>query len=139
LVHVPGVPASAHDLHVAVQAVAQQTPCAQMPLVQSVFAVQAVPLGRFVQTPFAQMFGETQSAVTVHDVLHAPVPHAYGSHIDVVAAWQVPAPLQARADVSVDPVQLAATHVVPPAYSRQPPAPSQVPSVPQPAAPASVH
>jgi hypothetical protein len=36
-------------------------------------------------------------------------------------------------------VQLAATHIVPAAYRRQPPAPSQVPSVPQLAAPLSVH
>ena len=48
-------------------------------------------------------------------------------------------PLQVRADVSVEPVQLAATHCVPAAYRRQAPMPLQVPSLPQPAAPASVH
>ena len=36
-------------------------------------------------------------------------------------------------------MQLAATHIVPAAYRRQPPAPSQVPSVPQLGAPLSVH
>jgi hypothetical protein len=75
LLHVPSTPVSAHDLHVAVQAVAQQTPCAQMPLAQSVFAVQVVPLGRLVQTFDEQILGEAQSAVTMHDVLHAPEPH----------------------------------------------------------------
>lgn len=44
-------------------------------------------------------------------------------------------PLQVRAGVNVDPVQLAATQVVPLAYLRQLPPPSQVPSVPHEAAP----
>jgi hypothetical protein len=139
LVHVPSVPASAHDLHVAVQAVAQQTLWAQMALAQSPFAVQAAPLGRFTQTPPEQMFGDAQSVSTVQVVLQAPVPQANGSHIDVVAAWQVPVPLQVRVDVSVEPVQLAATQLVPAAYRRQAPMPSQVPSVPQVAAVTSVH
>jgi hypothetical protein len=85
LVHVPSVPASAHDLHVAVHAVAQQMLWAQMPLAQSPLAVHAVPLERFTQAPPAQMFGDAQSASAAHVVLHAPVPHANGSHIDVVA------------------------------------------------------
>jgi hypothetical protein len=36
LVQVPSVPASAHETQLAVQAVAQQTPWAQMPLAHSV-------------------------------------------------------------------------------------------------------
>ena len=48
-------------------------------------------------------------------------------------------PLQVRAGAYVDPVQDCATHTVPLAYSRQPPVPSQVPSVPQLAAPLSMH
>ena len=107
------MPARAHDLQVAVQVVAQQIPWAQMPLAQSVFAVQVAPLGRFVQTPVEQTFGDTQSVSTVHVVLQAPVPQVNGSHIDVVAVWQVPVPLQVREDVSVEPVQVAATQVVP--------------------------
>jgi hypothetical protein len=113
LVQVPSVPASAHDLHVVEHAVAQQTLCAQMPLVQSVAAVQAAPLGRLVQTPPEQMFGDTQSASAVHVALQAPVPHTNGSHIDVVAAWQAPVPSHVRADVSVEPVQLAVAQLVP--------------------------
>jgi hypothetical protein len=56
-----------------------------------------------------------------------------------VEVWHVPVPLQVRAEVSVDPVQLAATHVVPLAYRRHPPPPSHVPSVPQVEAPWSLH
>jgi hypothetical protein len=139
LVHVPSVPASAHDLHVAVHAVAQQTLCAQMPLAQSVPAAHPAPFGRLVQTPLEQMFGETQSVSALHDILQTPEPHPYGSHIDVVAAWHVPVPLQVRADVSVDPVQVAAAQVVPAAYRRHAPLPLHIPSVPQVAAVASVH
>ena len=43
----------------------------------------------------------------------------------------MPVPLQVRAGVNVEPVQLAATQLVPLAYRRQPPPPSQNPSVPQ--------
>ena len=60
-------------------------------------------------------------------------------HDEVVAATHVPVPLQARADVSVEPVQDAPAHCVPAAYTRQAPPPLQVPSLPQVAAPASVH
>jgi len=130
-VHVPSVPASAHDLQVAVQVVAQQMFCAQMPLAQSPFAPQVLPLGRFTQTPMTQTLGDTQSVSTLQVLRHAPVPHTNGSHIDVVAVWQVPVPLQVRPDVNVEPVQAAAAQLVPAAYRRQAPAPLQVPSLPQ--------
>ena len=48
-------------------------------------------------------------------------------------------PLQVRAGEYVDPVQDWVAQTVPLAYSRQPPAPSQVPSVPQLDAPLSAH
>jgi hypothetical protein len=51
-----------------------------------------------------------QSALLVQLVLHAPVPQVYGEHEEVVGVPQVPAPLQVAAAVSVDPVQVAATH-----------------------------
>jgi len=51
----------------------------------------------------------------------------------------VPVPLQVRAGVNVVPEQLAATHTVPLAYSRQAPPPSHVPSAPQVEAPLSAH
>ena len=79
------MPASAHDLHVAVQAAAQQMPCAQTPFAQSPSAVQAAPLGRFVHTPPEQMLGATQSPSTVHVVRQAPVPQTYGMQLDEVA------------------------------------------------------
>jgi len=47
--------------------------------------------------------------------------------------------LQLRAEVRVAVAHVAAAHVVPAAYTRQAPPPSQNPSVPQAAAPLSVH
>jgi hypothetical protein len=113
LVQVPSVPASAHDLQVAVQAAEQQIPWAQTPLEQSVLAVQVAPFGRLVQTPPEQTLGATQSVSTVQVVLQAPLSQVKGSHAEVVAVWQVPVPLQVRAGVSVEPVQVAAAHEVP--------------------------
>jgi hypothetical protein len=51
----------------------------------------------------------------------------------------VPVPLHVRAEVSVEPVQLAATQVVPAAYSRHAPTPSHEPSRAQVPAPSSGH
>jgi len=51
----------------------------------------------------------------------------------------VPVPLQVRAGVKVVPLQADATHVVPVAYRRHAPLPSQAPSVPQVDAPWSLH
>ena len=48
-------------------------------------------------------------------------------------------PLQVRAGVAVEPEQLAATQMVPLAYCRHAPPPSQAPSVPQVEAPLSAH
>jgi hypothetical protein len=73
-VHVPRVPASAHDLHIAVHTDAQQMPCAQTLFAQSPSAVQVAPLGRLVHTPTEQMLGARQSPSMVHVVRHAPVP-----------------------------------------------------------------
>ena len=71
-----------------------------------------------------------------HDDADAQVyaPHDAGTTIK-----QVPPPLQVRAGIDVASLQLAAAHIVPLAYWRQAPAPSQVPSLPQLAAPSSAH
>jgi hypothetical protein len=113
LLHVPMLPVSAHDLQLELQAVAQQTPCAHTPLVHSVPAAHVEPFVFFVHTPPLQMFGLLQSALVVHVLLHAPVPQANGSQLDVLAVWQVPVPLHVRTEDSVTPVQLAPAHWVP--------------------------
>jgi hypothetical protein len=61
-----------------------------------------------------QTFGDTQSAFAVHVVRQVPVvPQVYAPHDVLVTVWQVPVPLQVRVGVSVEPVQLDATQVVP--------------------------
>ena len=52
---------------------------------------------------------------------------------------QAPAPSQRPANVATETAQEGAMHVVPAAYGRQPPLPSQKPSVSQVAAVASAH
>jgi hypothetical protein len=75
---------------------------------------QGAPTGSRPQLLFMHMFGATQSAaVDVHDILQAPVPHWYGVHELVVAGRHMPMPSQERGEDSVEPVQLAAPHVVP--------------------------
>jgi hypothetical protein len=67
------------------------------------------------------------------------VSHWKAWQLEVLAAVQVPVPLQLRAGVKVDPTQVAAAHWVEPLYTRQAPLPLQTPSVPQEAAPWSMH
>ena len=134
LEHVPGLAASAHDLHVPVQAWLQQTPCAQKPESHSVAVVQAVPIGFRLQTFALQMLGATQSASAAHLVLQvlATVSQLYLPHGSVVAAAHVPAPSQLRGESAVVAfMHIGAPHCVPLMYLRHPPAPSQVPSLPQ--------
>jgi len=139
LVQAPGVPASAQDLQVPVQAVRQQTPCSQKPELHSPAPPQAAPGGFRPQLLVLQTLGDAQSLALEHVVLHAPVPQAYGAQLDVVAAWQVPVPLQLRAFVNVVPVHVAAAHCVPALYRRQAPLPLHMPSVLQLDAPRSAH
>lgn len=136
---VPTLPVRAQDWQVPAQAVTQQKPWAQNPELHSAAAAQAAPIGFLPQLPEMQVLGATQSALEAHVVLQAPVPQTNGSHEAGVAATQAPMPLQVRAGVNVVPVQAAPAHTVPAPYRRQPPDPSQVPSVPQLAAPLSVH
>src|SRR5882724_1448722 len=79
----------------------------------------------------------------VHDVRQALLPVLQlnpPAQVPVVEVWQVPVPLHSRGCTNVAPVlQLPATQVVPLAYFRQPPEPSQVPSLPHVATAATAH
>jgi hypothetical protein len=138
-VHVPSVPASAHDRQVAVHAVAQHTPCAQTPLAQSLAALHVAPFGRLTHTPFEQTLGGKQSPSTAHATRQALPLQVYGSQDDEVAVRHVPMPLHVRAGVNVDALQAAATHTVPAACSRHAPAPLQKPSCAHVLAAAAAH
>jgi hypothetical protein len=131
LAQVPALPYAAHDLQVPRQAVLQQTPCSQNPELHCAAVVHDAPGGSLPQLLFMQMLGETQSALVAQSMRHALlVAHTNGSHIDVVAGRQRPAPSQVRAEVNVDPLQEASAQVIPAGHCRQAPLPSQVPSLP---------
>ena len=138
----PAVPVSAHERHVPVHELAQHTPCWHWPDWHSVPAPHGAALSFFEQTPLLQTKPAAQSLAIAQVVRQVSfVPQRYVPHIEDVAAWQVPAPLQVRAWVNVPvPIgQVAATHVVPATYSSQAPAPLHEPSVPHEAASWSVH
>ena len=73
-VQVPALPVSAHDMHVAPQAVAQQTPCAQIPVLHSLPSAQAAPVDFSPHEPSMQTAGAAQSAFEMHVALHAAAP-----------------------------------------------------------------
>jgi hypothetical protein len=119
-------------LQVPWQAVLQQTPCSQKPELHCEAIVQEAPGGSLPQLLFMQMLGVAQSALVAQSMRHELfVAQMKGSHIDVAAGRQRPEPSQVRAEVRVDPVQVAVAHVVPADHCRHAPWPSQVPSLPQ--------
>lgn len=131
-VHAPALPASAQEVQVPLQAVLQQTPCAHCPLAHSVAPPHAVPRGFNPHEPFTQTLGAVQSPSCMQVALQAAAsPQVNGAQLRVVAGLHFPAPSQVRTLVSVLPVQLPATQVVPVTYRRQAPRPSQLPSFPQ--------
>jgi hypothetical protein len=87
LLHVPSDPVTAHDRHSPVQAVWQQTPCAQTLELHSASPPHAVPTAFLPQLVPLQTFGEAQSAVVPQVVRHAvDEPQTYGLHDVLVAA-----------------------------------------------------
>jgi hypothetical protein len=120
------------------QVVAQQTPCAQMPLPHSVPPAQTAPSDLSPHDPALQEAGGAQSASAVQDDLHTAAPQANGAQELDSGVTQVPAPSQVAAGVNVVPAegQLAAAHGVFWTYFWQAPA-WHLPSVPQLALPMS--
>ncbi len=138
-VQVPALPASAHDMQVDPQAVAQQSPCAQIPVLHSVPPAQAAPVDFSPHDPPVQTAGAAQSAFEVHVALQAAAPQVKGAHDVAAGLTQVPAPSQLAPAVNVAPPvgQVAARHEVPWTYFWQAP-PAHLPLVPQLAAPWSL-
>src|SRR5262249_11282760 len=69
-VHVPTVPASAHDWQVPAQPLLQQKPCAQLPELHCGPVVHGCPMGSLPQLPSWHVLGARQSALVMHVVLH---------------------------------------------------------------------
>lgn len=126
LMQVPALPGTAHDLQVPVQAVAQQTPCAQNAELQSPFVPQLAPIGFLPQLPDTQKVPVAQSTSIEQVVLHCPpVPQLKGAHDWLAGAAQVPAPSQRPAKVSIPPVHPAIWQATPTGYFSHTPVPSQ--------------
>lgn len=95
--HVPALPATAQDMQVPVQAVAQQTPCWQRFDEHSDPAEHVVPFGFSEQLPLLHTVGDTQSALVAQVVLQvfAVVSHVrLPGQFEAVTGLQVPAPSQ---------------------------------------------
>src|SRR3954447_25984949 len=103
-------------MHVSVQAVPQQNPCAHTLDVHWALAVQATPLARLRHTPPMHSKPATQSVAavaTVQLLRQALAPQVKGAQSAAVAVRQVPDPSQLRAGVPRPAAQAAGTQVVP--------------------------
>src|SRR5262245_37098038 len=111
---VPRALASAHDMHVPVQAWLQQTPFWQNPEAHSPFAAQSTPFSRLPHIVPLQTLTPLQLALVVHEVRHWPfVPQTKGSQGCCVPATHVPVPLHRPASVATAPAQVGMLQTVP--------------------------
>jgi hypothetical protein len=116
-VQVPALPDSPHDLQFPVQAVEQQTPCAQKLELHSTSLPQVAPTGFLPQLPWLQVLGAMQSVSAMHVVLHCPLAlHWNGAHDVLVAPMQAPTPSQRPADRRFEPAHPESWQIVPAAY-----------------------
>jgi len=100
-VQVPAVAASAHDRHVPVQAVLQQTLCAQKPLAHSAPSAQVAPGDLRPHEPFVHIAGGPQSASAVQLALQAEAPQRNGKHELAAGVTHAPAPSHVEPGVNV--------------------------------------
>jgi hypothetical protein len=135
LVHVPIELGSAQDRHGPAQADAQHTPCAQTPDAHSSPPEQNAP---FISGPHelpSHTLGATQFALLLQAVKQRVPLHANGAQARASGWTQAPVPLQVAAGRKTFASQVSGAQMVSARYLRQPPPPSQAPSVPQLAAP----
>jgi hypothetical protein len=114
-VQVPTPPARAQDMQVPVQAVAQQTPCAQTALWHSVPCWQTAPLGLRPHEPAPQNWPGAQSPSLVQADPQAFGPQMKGKQESGAGVRQLPVPSQIPPAVKVPPGigQLAPAQAVP--------------------------
>ncbi|HET6197645.1 MAG TPA: hypothetical protein VFE12_17920 [Acetobacteraceae bacterium] len=95
----PIVPDSAHDLHADAQAVAQQTPCAQLPDAHSVRSEQKAPFGFGPHEFPTQKLPAEQLASAAQLPKHLLPLQAYGTHDSELGGTQAPVVLQVDSGV----------------------------------------
>jgi hypothetical protein len=133
------VPGKLHAWHAPEQSALQQTPCAQKPEAHSAAVAHATPAPFFVHVPPMQEKSGAQSVGTAHVVAQASAPQMKGVHALTAPGTQAPLPSHFPVARSEPVVHVGDTQGVPARYMWQAPAPSQVPSSPQVAAPLSAH
>jgi len=99
LVHAPRVLDSAHDLQAVAQAVAQQTPWAQLPDPHSLPAEQKAPIGFGPHEFPTQKFPVEQLASAVQLPKHLLPLQTYGTHDIASGATQAPVVLHVASGV----------------------------------------
>jgi hypothetical protein len=97
---IPSLPATAQDMQVALQAVAQQRPCAQMSLVQSAALLHRAPSARLPQSPAVQMLGAVHcESLPQLSAQRVPAQPRKGAQLRTAGALHRP-PVQMAAGVS---------------------------------------
>jgi hypothetical protein len=99
LLHAPTLPVSAHDLHVPVQALLQQTPWAQNVLMHSTPAVHEAPLGFLPHDTLMHELGARHCALVVQALKHLVPLQTYGLHGTESGAVHAPVALQVEGPV----------------------------------------
>ena len=95
VVHVPWLPATAHELHVPQLAAAQQKPSTQWVLRHSAPDRHDVPFSlRLVQEPDLHAYPAAHCVSSVHVVRQADVPQMYPEQFAVAGVAQAPVPVQ---------------------------------------------
>jgi hypothetical protein len=97
--HTPVEPGSAQDMQDPVQAVEQQTPCWQWPLMQSLPSPQSCPAGFFPHEPFWQLALLAQSASLAQLVAQRTPLHLNGAHDCPAGGTHCPWPSQVNGPV----------------------------------------
>jgi hypothetical protein len=93
-VQVPAVAVRAHDRQVPVQAVRQQTPCAQKPEAHSAPSAHVAPGDFSPHEPLVHTAGVAQSASAAQVALHTCAPQRKGKQDVAGGVTQRPAPSQ---------------------------------------------
>jgi hypothetical protein len=115
------------------QPMLQQTPSVQNPDAQSPSLTHTAPRGFGPQLPFTQVTPLTQSTSDRQVTTQARfvVSQLKGAQIVAGPDLQVPRPSQTFTSTTAAPSQAPALQIAPWTWRRQPPLPSQVPSIPQ--------
>jgi hypothetical protein len=131
-VQVPRAAALAQYWQSPVQAVLQQTPSTQKPLMQSVAAAQVWPLPFLPQLPPWQVAGATHWLLSLQLGLQAVPSQTKGAQSMGVPIMQLPSPSHSLAGISMFvPAQLPTLHGLPGLYFAQLPWPLHRPLWPQ--------